>query len=100
MPRQLRKIQAFLELSRHFRICQISSNATYASNLFVMIMINTLKSGLDKTVAIAVNDEIIRRIFFGSLLVRMFYEILNMKRRNSLYYNKRLMSHINNYNVD
>jgi hypothetical protein len=30
----------------------------------------------------------------------MFYEILNMKRRNSLYYNKGLMSHINNYNVD
>jgi hypothetical protein len=27
MPRQLRKIQAFLELPRHFQKCQISSNA-------------------------------------------------------------------------
>jgi len=27
MPRQLMKIQAFLELPRHFRKCQISSNA-------------------------------------------------------------------------
>jgi len=29
MPRQLRKIQAFLELPRHFQKCQISSNAWY-----------------------------------------------------------------------
>ncbi len=27
MPRQLRKTQAFLELPRHFRKCQISANA-------------------------------------------------------------------------
>ena len=27
MPRQLMKIQAFLELPRHFQKCQISSNA-------------------------------------------------------------------------